>query len=61
MSFSIGRINARRTQEREEQAADLPLLRLFSQIVNSFEARYTDDQTPNGLMHMSLRRLRSVA
>jgi hypothetical protein len=34
----------------EEQAADSPLLRLFSQIVNSFEARYTDDQTPHGLM-----------
>ena len=45
----------------EEQAADLPLLRLFSQIVNSFEARYTDDQTSNGLMHMFLCRLRSVA
>ena len=28
----------------EEQAADLPLLRLFSQIVKSFEARYTVDQ-----------------
>jgi len=45
----------------EEQAADLPLLRLFSQIVNSFEARYTDDQTSKGLMRTSWRRLRSVA
>ena len=45
----------------EEQAVDLPLLRLFSQIVNSFEARYTDDQTSNGLMRMFVCRLRSVA
>ena len=45
----------------EEQAADLPLLRLFSQIVNSFEARYTDDQTSNGLIRIFLCRLRSVA
>jgi hypothetical protein len=39
----------------EEQAADSPLLRLFSQIVNSFEARYTDDQTPHGLMQVAIR------
>ena len=31
-------------KSEEEQATDLPLLRLFSQIVNSFEARYTVDQ-----------------
>ena len=30
-------------KSEEEQAADLPLLRLFSQIVKSFEARYTVD------------------
>jgi len=40
-------------KSEKEQAADLPLLRLFSQIVNSFEARYTDDQTLNGLMRRS--------
>jgi hypothetical protein len=48
-------------KSEEEQAVDLPLLRLFSQIVNSFEARYTDDQTSSGLMRTSWRRLRSVA
>ena len=47
-------------KSEEEQAADLPLLRLFSQIVNSFEASYTDGQTSNGLMRTSWRRLRSV-
>ena len=45
----------------EEQAVDLPLLRLFSQIANSFEASYTDDQALHGLMRTSWRRLRSVA
>ena len=56
------RTNQRETYARVGRAAaDLPLLRLFSQIVNSFEARYTDDQTSNGLMRMFLCRLRSVA
>ena len=48
-------------KSEEEQAVGLPLLRLFSQIVNSFEASYTDDQTSNGLMRTSWRRLRSIA
>lgn len=48
-------------KSEEEHAADWPLLRLFPQIVNSFEASYTDGQTSNGLMRTSWRRLRSVA